>query len=533
MMRILFAAVSILVAMNGMAAERHPSIVEEELVYSEAPFPSCHASTIVEAAPGVFLTAFFGGTDEGEKDVAIWLCRQENGKWSPPVEAARAEGVPCWNPVLFKKPNGEIVLFYKAGPNPREWSGLYKTSTDEGKTWSKETLLPAGILGPIRAKPMLLEDGTLLCGSSVESWKTWACWVEATKDWGKTWVKYGPIVNPEELEGIIQPTLFRDKEGNLRMLCRSTRRIGRICMAISKDEGKTWSDAKPTELPNPSAGIDVVNLKDGRLALIYNHTDNSRRLLNIAISEDGGDSWKRVVDLENQEGEYSYPAMIQSEDGMLHATYTWKREKIKHVVLDPAKLTDGDSEEGFQSLFNGKDLEGWTIQGLEKAGPKVADGVMVVGGFDYWAVITKDSFKNFVLRFDVKFDDSTERPSNSGILIHTAAKEIYKSAFEIQLESGNDEKLSKPEQKNGAIFGFVAPSSNPAKPIGQWNAVEIKYDAPKIWVKINGETVQDGVDISKIAGLKHKFDEGRIAIQRNDLKKTVFFKNIRVKKLPD
>lgn len=327
-----------IVATTGFAQDNHPAVVLEEFVYTDAPFPSCHASTIVEVEPDVLLSAFFGGTDEGNDDVGIWLCRKENGKWSEPVEVASHGGVPCWNPVLFKKPNGEIILFYKAGPSPREWSGLYKTSNDRGKTWSEETLLPAGILGPIRAKPILLDDGTLVCGSSVESWRTWACWIETTSDWGKTWNKYGPITAPNELNGIIQPTLFFDKDNNLRMLCRATRRIGKICMAISKDKGKTWSDAHPIDLPNPSAGIDVVNLNDGRLALIYNHSPNSRRLLNIAISEDGGDSWEKVLDLENQSGEYSYPAMIQGEDGLLYISYTYQRRQIKHVVLDPAKL---------------------------------------------------------------------------------------------------------------------------------------------------------------------------------------------------
>ncbi len=319
-------------------AQEHPSISKSEFVYTEAPFPSCHASTIVEAEPGVFLTAFFGGTDEGENDVGIWLSRRENGRWSEPQEVASAEGVPCWNPVLFKKPNGEIILFYKAGPNPRQWSGLYKISKDQGKTWSEETLLPAGIIGPVRAKPILLDDGTLVCGTSTESWNAWASWIETTKDWGKTWNKYGPIVVPDEPYGIIQPTLFFDKDGHMRMLCRATRRIGHICMAISKDMGKSWSDAEPIDLPNPSAGIDSVNLEDGRVVLIYNHTPNSRRHLNLAVSQDGGDTWEKVVDLENQAGEYSYPAMIVGEDGNLHITYTWRRERIKYAVVDPSKF---------------------------------------------------------------------------------------------------------------------------------------------------------------------------------------------------
>ncbi|MEW6237190.1 MAG: DUF1080 domain-containing protein [Candidatus Omnitrophota bacterium] len=195
--------------------------------------------------------------------------------------------------------------------------------------------------------------------------------------------------------------------------------------------------------------------------------------------------------------------------------------------VQPA-ISSAEEEEGFKSIFNGKDLEGWTIQGMEKAGPKILeDGVMSVSGWDYWAVITKNEYKNFILRFDVKFD----KKGNSGILFHTAAKEIYKSAFEIQLNADTEEDA--PEKRTGAIFGKVAPLKDAVKPIGEWNAVEIKYQASKLWVVINGETVQDGVDISKIEGLKHKFEKGRIAIQRNDLKKAVYFKNIRIKELPE
>ncbi len=312
-------------------------IVRAEFIYTEAPFPSCHASTLVEVEPGVLLAAWFGGSDEGESDVAIWTSRWDGKTWSPPQEVARAENVPCWNPVLFLMPNGETILFYKAGPSPQEWSGLLKRSNDGGKTWSREELLPAGILGPIKNKPLLLSDGTLVCGSSVESWKTWACWMELTPDGGKTWSKVGPLFYPEELNGIIQPTLFLDREGNLRMLCRSTRRIGRICSAVSKDGGKSWSAVKATDLPHPGSGIDAVGLKDGRTVLVYNHTASGRSPLNIGLSSDGGETWKMQVTLEDQPGEYSYPAVIQTSDGLVHTTYTWKRERIKHVVLDPSR----------------------------------------------------------------------------------------------------------------------------------------------------------------------------------------------------
>ena len=235
-------------------------------------------------------------------------------------------------------PSGEVILFYKAGESPRSWSGLLKRSTDGGKTWSKEELLPAGILGPIKNKPLLLKDGTLVCGSSVESWRAWACWMEMTSDGGRTWSKYGPIDFPGVPKGLIQPTLFLDQQGKLRMLSRSAGGIGAVCTAVSEDAGKTWSKVKATDLPHPGSGIDAVGLRDGRIVLIYNHTKRGRSPLNAGVSSDGGDTWKMAVTLDNPPGEYSYPAVIQTSDGLVHTTYTWKRELIKHVVLDPSKF---------------------------------------------------------------------------------------------------------------------------------------------------------------------------------------------------
>lgn len=312
-------------------------VLKEEFIYEKASFPSCHASTILEVQPGVLLAAWFGGSDEGNPDVGIWLSRHEGESWTPPQLMAKEEGVPCWNPVLFKMPDGEIQLYYKAGPNPQEWSGLLMRSTDGGISWSKPRFLPAGILGPIKNKPLLLKDGSLLCGSSVESWRAWACWMEHTPDGGRTWSKYGPIAMPNQPYGIIQPTLFYDQEGNIRMLARA-RNVGYICTAVSKDEGKTWSEVTATDLPHPNSGIDAVGLKDGRVVLIYNHTKMGRSPINVGISDDGGQTWRRALTLESDSGEYSYPAVIQTEDGLVHITYTWKREKIKHVVVDPAKL---------------------------------------------------------------------------------------------------------------------------------------------------------------------------------------------------
>ena len=78
-------------------------------------------------------------------------------------------------------------------------------------------------------------------------------------------------------------------------------------------------------------------MNDGRHALIYNHTQKGRTPLNLAISNDGV-HWEAALVLEDQPGEFSYPAVIQTRDGLLHFSYTWKRKLAKHVVVDPEKL---------------------------------------------------------------------------------------------------------------------------------------------------------------------------------------------------
>jgi len=316
--------------------------------------PDSHASTLVELKGGDLIAAWFTGSHEGAPDVTIRGARFTHGAWSAPVELAHADRVACWNPVLFHTADGRLWLYYKHGISPRTWTGARKWSDDEGQTWSTEEPLPDGILGPIKNKPLVLSDGTIVAGSSVENGQ-WTVWIERSADGGKTWTKFGPVSSPESIDlppdgakvasippethpmfrtvvGIIQPTIVQLEGAHLRFYARSKSKTARIAASDSFDAGKTWAQAHFIDLPNPSSGIDAVRLRDGRIILAFNDSDRRRTPLNLAVSRDG-EHFNVFKTLEDAPGEYSYPAIVQAANGDLLLTYSWRRETIKFVRL--------------------------------------------------------------------------------------------------------------------------------------------------------------------------------------------------------
>lgn len=306
-------------------------VIKAEFIYEKAPFPSCHASTIVETKEGL-LAAWFGGTHENHPDVCIYTSTCTNGKWSNPELVA--DGIvndtlryPCWNPVLFKRENGDI-LYYKVGPDPQKWWGMYKISKDQGKSWSAASKIPENLLGPIKNKPEKLPNGTIIYPTSFETKQKWNIYLETSDQELNHW---GKINIDNNGYNAIQPTILFHKDGSIQLLCRS--REKRIVETWSADQGKTWTPLQPTSLPNNNSGIDAVTLKTGIHLLICNPIEKGRNKLEVLASLDGK-KWNDLIVLEDQpQGEFSYPAIIQGNDGTIHITYTYNREKIKYVHL--------------------------------------------------------------------------------------------------------------------------------------------------------------------------------------------------------
>jgi predicted neuraminidase len=217
---------------------------------------------------------------------------------------------------------------------------MLRTSGDGGRTWSEGRRLPEGILGPIKNKPVQLADGTILSPSSSETDtrpSQWTVHFERSADGGKTWTATPPLHDGVTVSAIQPSILFHDGLGGSKLQAVGRTRQGNLFTIASEDGGKTWGPIALLDVANPSSGTDAVTLKDGRHLLVYNPVPRGRTPLTVAVSRDGRE-WRPVVTLEDEPGEYSYPAIIQASDGRVHITYTWKRERVKHVVLDPAKL---------------------------------------------------------------------------------------------------------------------------------------------------------------------------------------------------
>lgn len=318
-------------------------LLKEHVFEPEKFFPQCHASTleVLDYRTDEVLVSWFGGSYEKHPDVAIWLSRRKEGQWSEPIKIADQEYIPCWNPVLLKDNRGKIYLFYKVGKDPRVWSTMFITSADNGYTWAQPKELVKGDIGgrgPVKNKPIILQDGTIVAPASIETKTAWDSFVDISKDNGETWIKSNMVpIDHSELtgKGIIQPTLWESQSGKVHMLIRSTE--GFIYRSDSEDGGITWCDAYSTSIPNNNSGIDVVKMDNGNLVMVYNPVKGNwaaRTPIQCSISKDNGLTWTDDFVLDHNEkpktahdGEFSYPAIVSSGEDV-YVTYTWKRRTI-------------------------------------------------------------------------------------------------------------------------------------------------------------------------------------------------------------
>lgn len=331
-------------------------VVYRELICRELPTAMCHASTVLPLPGGTVLSAWFGGSYEGENDVAVWVSRRENGRWTDPFAIAHLEQA-HWNPVLQLLPGGDVRLYYKVGGVIADWKTMVCHSRDGGRTWSlPQELVPgdnSGGRGPVRSKVIRLSSGRYLAPCSTER-GAWTGYADRSDDGGLTWTRSNPIAIPGLVptgersvessdvavsqqsfygRGVIQPTLWESEPDRVHMLLRSTE--GFIYRSNSADGGETWCDPYPTALPNNNSGIDLDRLADGTLVLACNPVSanwGARSPMRLLYSTDNGENWQKLLDLDSGMGEFAYPAVVAQEN-TVHVTYTWKRQNIAYWQL--------------------------------------------------------------------------------------------------------------------------------------------------------------------------------------------------------
>lgn len=328
-------------------------------------YPKCHASSICELPNGNLLACCFAGTEEGASDQVIIgtsynKARKSWEHWKVWVDVPhRASG----NPRVFQGPAGNNEIWLIAPVTYGVWcSGstrlFMKRSYDEGKSWKDLELLidDKGILG--KNKPFIEGDLVIL---PVEREDYWNVKFLRSEDRGESWELVGDLGRESGIR-VIQPTIVRLKNGDLMAYMRSQENY--IYKSYSTDNGKHWSEPIPSSLPNNNSGIDMVRLHSGRLLLAYNPTKltstketlepglpveimagfdtwGPRTPLILSLSYDDGKHWRNHFTIEDGPGSYSYPAVIQADDGMIHVTYTNNRESITHVQLTEEEILKG------------------------------------------------------------------------------------------------------------------------------------------------------------------------------------------------
>ncbi len=324
----------------------------KEFVCNPLPTPNCHATTVLPLPDGTVITAWFGGTKEGTSDVDIWYSRRDENGWSEPKTVCYKKHIPHWNPVLFLRENGEVILYFKVGKNIPPWRTFAAISTDGGRTFGKPFELVSGDRsggrGPVKNKCIRLSDGRILAPASTEL-RGWYCFVDTSFDDGLTWKKSekiktertAPILNSlnaftSNLIPMIQPTLWESENGKVHMLTRTP--VGKAYRSDSDDYGETWCQAYPTVLPNNNSGLDVVKVPDGSLYLLSNPVSENwgeRSPLTLQKSTDNGETWETVLTLEEEkiDSEFSYPS-IHYLNGSLYVSYTYERLNVAFWKID-------------------------------------------------------------------------------------------------------------------------------------------------------------------------------------------------------
>jgi len=329
-----------------------------------------HSSSIVELPNGDLLVCWFQGSGERRaNDVVINGSRLKKGEtnWSKPFLMADTPGQPDCNPVLFLNNNDKLFLVWIAVMANRWETSVLKvrTTTDYDGAgapnweWQDIILMKPGVEFEERVKVQFEEYGRKDLAWAEYALPYEEMLVEAAKDPKKRETGWMSRTHPIILDngklllplysdgfnfGLIaisenQPSLVVRNDGSIIAYMRDDGdEPGRILISQSDDGGYSWTYALKSEIPNPGASVEAIRLKSGNWVLVHNDVDDGRYSLAAALSDDEGKSWKWKKILENQKGgSFSYPSVIQANDGKIHITYSYRlagdKKSIKHITF--------------------------------------------------------------------------------------------------------------------------------------------------------------------------------------------------------
>jgi len=313
------------------------------------PQPSAHAATLAELPDGRIAAAWFAGSREGARDVAIHFATFDGTTWSAPRpvvtrgQAQRDAGRlvrKLGNPVLAGDAGGNLHLWF-VSVGYGGWAGSainHAVSSDGGQSWGAAKRLVTSpfwnVSTLVRTPPLALADGGFGLPAYHEFAAKHAEWLRLDAN--------GRVLDKARIPGsrqTLQPAVAALDATHALAMMRDTGPANRIRMAASDDAGLHWQDTRATALPNPNASVALLRMHDGRLLLAWNPQTANRDKLALSLSRDEGATWSapKIVE-DGPGGEFSYPALLQGRDGTVHLAYTWQRRTIKHLAFTPSWL---------------------------------------------------------------------------------------------------------------------------------------------------------------------------------------------------
>ncbi|MQW97834.1 glycosyl hydrolase [Sinorhizobium fredii] len=364
--------------------------------YLPSPCVQNHAANLAFLPEGTLTCVWFGGTMEGMGDISVYMSRLEPGarRWSEPEKMSDDPAKSEQNPLIFTAPDGRVWLLFTSQTSGNQDGAVVKRriSTDGGKSFGPTEVL-CDIPGTFVRQPIIVNaagDWLLPVFRCIgEAGRRWTGAVDraavlVSRDQGKSWT----MAEVPDSIGAVHMNIVPAEDGTLVAFYRN-RFATNVLRSQSSDAGLNWTAPKAVELPNNNSSIQAIRMKNGAIAMVYNHSNASmsdarrhslydeiesdggedngsteavasarpavwgvpRAPLSLAFSTDGGRTFPRRIDLDTGDGyclsnnskdslnrEFSYPSIVEDAEGRLHVAYTYFRRAIKYVRLDPPYL---------------------------------------------------------------------------------------------------------------------------------------------------------------------------------------------------